>query len=193
MKKSRKSNLRKYADMRLNNEPGEVISNDRLHRHINWLAQDERNFGPATALEMFGQVFPSSSSVPLWLRPGTPKQCFVNATAIALSRDDAVYAEGYALCEDVPVPLHHAWVINRRGAVIETTWELGPSHCYLGIPFKTDFVAQVLLEDGQCGLLDPPLMRRRASSPDQFRQIVEFGFGTKIEPLPASAIGRTLR
>lgn len=53
--------------------------------HVRSLAHWENVFGPATALSSFGRMYTSIANRPRWLLSGQAKQCFLNATAFALS------------------------------------------------------------------------------------------------------------
>jgi hypothetical protein len=47
------------------------------------------------------------------------KQCWRNAQLIALTYPKFTYGEGYVCSDNVPIPIHHAWV-----EADETVWEL---------------------------------------------------------------------
>jgi len=48
------------------------------------------------------------------------KQCYYNCWR-ALSCGDYRYFEGYVTSKDVPIPLEHAWLINKKNEVIDPT------------------------------------------------------------------------
>lgn len=82
---------------------------------------------------------------------GEPKNCFCNATRLALGNMDLTYVEGYA---SKFFPLMHAWCVTSSGEVIDNTWE-GPEGCdYFGIPFNTHFLIKQLRKNRYYGLLD---------------------------------------
>ncbi len=75
-------------------------------------------------------------------KPGTEcwgkgrRECFNHAAKAALRNRDYTYVEGYAC---MVLPVHHAWLLDKDGNVIEPTWcQMGKS--YYGIPFRTDWV-----------------------------------------------------
>ncbi len=142
-----------------------------LIEHVHGLSRWEQVFGPATALRSFGRLYTTIARRPQWLVPGEVKQCFRNATAFALVRDDVTYVEGFALDPALPIPLEHAWLVDDIGRVIDPTWGDNIGHVYYGVPFERNFVARMIeLSGGQCGLLDHRLLRRHAGSQQQFEQ-----------------------
>ncbi len=72
------------------------------------------------------------------VRLGVPKHCFHNAQKLA-RRFGYKYVEGYAIsCEQLPIPIHHAWCV-RAGKVIDPTWET-VGVAYFGVAFDLSFV-----------------------------------------------------
>ncbi|MFI7083824.1 hypothetical protein ACIBUR_09480 [Streptomyces anulatus] len=64
------------------------------------------------------------------------RACYSNAFALAATRSDMVYAEGYAVWDSGDgwqLHLHHAWCVDSRGAVVDPTWPT-PGLAYLGLP-----------------------------------------------------------
>lgn len=142
-----------------------------LIEHVRRLARWEHVFGPATALSSFGRLYTSIANRPRWLLSGQAKQCFLNATAIALVRDDVTYVEGFALDPGIPIPVEHAWLVDDNGHVIDPTWDESRGHLYYGVPFEKDFVATMMKQSGgECGVLDHRLMRQYARSEQQFER-----------------------
>ena len=84
---------------------------------------------------------------------GSKKECFANASRLALERSDLTYVEGYAMINDrLPLPIAHAWCVDKKGRVIDNTWEK-PGVSYFGVPFKTSYLAKKLSETGVYGIL----------------------------------------
>jgi hypothetical protein len=86
------------------------------------------------------------------------QQCFNNAarTALGLTAFDAEgcrYAEGFALSAVTGMWVHHAWVLNAFGLVIDRTWEV-PGERYVGVTFDDDQAARPW---GMCQLASFPL------------------------------------
>lgn len=75
---------------------------------------------------------------PKAVRQGIPQHCFYNAQKLA-RRFGYQYVEGYALsCEQLPIPIHHAWCV-RAGKVVDPTWE-NVGVAYFGVQFSLGFV-----------------------------------------------------
>ena len=84
---------------------------------------------------------------------GPKKECFANASKLALERSNLTYVEGYAMVNDrLPLPIAHAWCVDKKGRVIDNTWE-NPGVSYFGVPFKTSYLAKKLSETGVYGIL----------------------------------------
>lgn len=63
----------------------------------------------------------------------TPKECFTNAIHIlAEGLEGASYCEGYVVSPDVPILIHHAWIVQ-EGRVIEPTLTEREGSVYMGI------------------------------------------------------------
>jgi hypothetical protein len=76
--------------------------------------------------------------------------CFRHASKAALRNRDYTYVEGYA---SLLIPVHHAWLLDRNGAVIETTWpHMGSA--YYGIPFRADWVRMQQRESDHLSIID---------------------------------------
>lgn len=65
----------------------------------------------------------------------TPKYCFFNSYKLALEYPSLLYVEGFAMIRNLPIPIHHAWCIDKNDPykVIDVTADL---ESYIGIPFK---------------------------------------------------------
>lgn len=72
--------------------------------------------------------------------------CFGNCTQHA---PGLTYCEGYA---GSVIPLHHAWLANSMGEVIDPTWKDGKD--YIGVPFRDAFVFKTILRKGTYGVID---------------------------------------
>ncbi len=135
---------------------------------VQCLASTEPSFGHANALLKYGRGYSSLRRKPEWLHVGSAGQCFKNATLYALARDDVFYTEGYAIDPNFPVPIQHAWLVDRTGKVIDPTWRQSKDHTYFGMAFQRAFVAEQLLHNKEEPgiLININLMRRRLRSPD---------------------------
>lgn len=92
-------------------------------------------------------------------RRGQPKQCYANATHLALDNEALVYVEGNISM--MGIPIEHAWCVDADGVVIDPT--LAPAlkdgsfdqiGDYFGVPFRTDYVRKASLRNGVYGLLE---------------------------------------
>jgi hypothetical protein len=98
---------------------------------------------------------------------GIPRQCFMNATNLALGKKSFMYCEGWAL-NVVPVP--HAWnlvEVNGRWVALDTTWP-EPGKEYFGIVFTTAYLRKAMQSQKYYGLIDAycsgwPLLKMKAS------------------------------
>ena len=125
-----------------------------LIAHINTVASCEQVFGPGRALIEFGSQFHPQADSSARLPRGRRNNCYVNASACALTRDDLFYVEGYGIDPLFPIPFEHAWLVDASGTVWDPTWQEASRHIYFGIPFKRDFLANMLTHSGGvCGLL----------------------------------------
>lgn len=92
--------------------------------------------GMADFVIRHGEAFPARTLDGLW-EPMAPKQCFMNAHAMATCFD-LEYAEGFATTGILGgLPVHHAWNLDEDGHVIDVTWadELTAKAVYLGVRF----------------------------------------------------------
>jgi hypothetical protein len=84
------------------------------------------------------------------IRKGQMKACFSTSqrliTASRNTEDALIYVEGYAVSRTTPIAIHHAWVVDRDGMVIDPTWS-DPQDCtYFGVPFSRDYVRACVLQ-----------------------------------------------
>lgn len=84
---------------------------------------------------------------PRGIRQRKAKFCFMNSTNLALQKPGFTYVEGFALTEiPVKMAVHHAWVIDAEGFVVDVTWD-APGAAYLGVPFQTRYLARVVSQE----------------------------------------------
>lgn len=129
---------------------------------------------PREMLEGFaklGHVFPAliygrkgeAGPLPKGVRRGKLRDCFANAGRLALRNHRFIYCEGFAVRggdNKLPIPLEHAWVLDREtGRFVDVTWR-DEGGAYFGIPFKTEFLAATICKRRIWGLsgvrLDDP-------------------------------------
>ena len=103
---------------------------------------------------------------------GTPKRCFANSQQLLLRLQkkgfDFQYVEGFALSRNVPfLPIHHAWLVDQDGRVLDPTWDESELHQYFGVAFESDFIIQTIRRCGHISVVDNfqerwPLLQRDA-------------------------------
>lgn len=91
--------------------------------------------------------------LPKNIKQGQPRFCYANCQELVLKNRSLTYVEGYAMAQDVSIPLHHAWLVDANGYVIDPTWET-PGCCYLGIPLATSWVKSIWNSRKQQGRTD---------------------------------------
>ena len=123
----------------------------KLHAHNN-PNSDSTNF-PSELLSK-GKGW-SGSKRPNGLALLTPKQCFKNAQNLVVKdhskgRARYTYVEGYACSGSLgfALPVHHGWVIDEDGFVIDQTWEEAESSTYFGVPVITTYLIKKVEKHG---------------------------------------------
>ena len=94
-----------------------------------------------------------ATDLPDGVSKGPDKGCFENAAKLAISNDDYTYVEGYAMADFMPgFAIHHAWVVDNVGRVIDNTWKTDGA-AYVGIPFTKDHLLNTLLTTETYGMI----------------------------------------
>jgi len=84
---------------------------------------------------------------------GTPKECYTNSQLLAMVQD-LIYVEGFASFTSIPIPLSHAWCVERDNPtkVIDVTaTDLGE---YWGIAFTPEYTQHTALNAGLSTFID---------------------------------------
>jgi hypothetical protein len=87
------------------------------------------------------------------------QMCFANAARLVLSHpEDLIYCEGYA-CGEIPIPLAHAWTLDKDGNVVDPTWHGRGKYCggkeYVGVAILTKYlIATALKTEWHCSIID---------------------------------------
>lgn len=110
-------------------------------------------------------------SLPAEYEYGEFRRCYSNAFETALHHE-LEYVEGYAL--GMGMQIHHAWCVDAKGLVIDTTWPVldtdraerePPATAYYGVRFPIELVYDCL-SDGSGSVLDDWERGGRSSSSD---------------------------
>lgn len=97
---------------------------------------------------------------PKGIPQGVVGQCFQNAFKLMGQHKDYTYVEGWARPEKMPMPFHHAWVVDSKGTVIDNTWSSPRLNHdprtteYFGVRFPREYVYRTALATGMYGLYD---------------------------------------
>ena len=92
---------------------------------------------------------------------GEPKQCYANATHLALRNRSLTYVEGKVFIFGIGID--HAWCVDADGNVVDPTLaidggtefgKLDRINGYFGVPLKADYVRKATLWNRVYGLLD---------------------------------------
>ena len=94
-----------------------------------------------------GQTLPSKYR----LRP--IRRCFQNTYNLVRRSKALTYCEGFVASREIPLTIHHAWAVNAKGEVIDTTLRAylnlsasgGDRGEYMGVRFPTWFVQRYWL------------------------------------------------
>ncbi|MEM9944198.1 MAG: hypothetical protein AAF939_21765 [Planctomycetota bacterium] len=141
------------------------MSESNADGHSNWneyllkALDSEANRSIGQFVHLHGQAF-APNSLPKGVGVGKFGVCFANAYRMLKrhgSSKGLIYVEGYAVSSTSGQAHLHAWCVNKERVVFDSTWRNANS--YFGIPFKTDYVQEVISQrerkgDLYFGLLD---------------------------------------
>lgn len=91
-------------------------------------------------------------------RKGIMNRCYRNS-AVKVYRDPSsfAYCEGICVLHSVPIP--HAWCVDQRGEVVETTMrpsaETRPHYSYFGVAFNTKYLQRCIKTNKRASLFEP--------------------------------------
>lgn len=123
---------------------------DGLQSYLKFVAEQIGAMSYEAVVLKYGQSYPAPAIArPKGIRKGKDGECFANAYHVAADKGWQ-YVEGFARSI---IFVHHAWVIDDRGNVVETTWK-EPGTEYYGIPLDMQFIHQVFLETRVYGVLN---------------------------------------
>ncbi|MCP6761899.1 MAG: hypothetical protein NHB32_24830 [Fischerella sp. CENA71] len=101
----------------------------------------------------YGQAFTKTIKPPF---KGKIKSCFENCFQALLKYPNFHYCEGFAIDDELPLAVSHAWLINETGEVIDPTWigEQYKNSTYFGVAFDQEFVFEFARKIKHYGILD---------------------------------------
>lgn len=86
---------------------------------------------------------------------GKPKSCYQNCTSALWKYPELNCCEGFAISDDVPIAISHAWLVDVKSQVIDPTWsEDALGLTYFGVVFTEDFVTEMATKTKHYGILD---------------------------------------
>lgn len=92
---------------------------------------------------------------------GEPKSCYQNCTSALWEYPKLSYCEGFAISDDLPIAISHAWLVDAKSQVIDPTWnEDAPKSTYFGVVFTEDFVKEIATKTKHYGILDNHFVNR---------------------------------
>lgn len=116
-----------------------------IQRFLDHLADGQPEWHLYSALRKYGRYWTLSPN-PRDIGKGESKQCFANSHAMLSAMEVTEpsryrYAEGWAADPDnLCIPIHHAWLVNEDGHVLDWTWDHAPETAYFGFSFPTHVV-----------------------------------------------------
>jgi len=84
------------------------------------------------------------------------KECFRNATQVALSSSEFTYVEGYVLSEDIPILIHHAWLTKDGETAMDPTLD-AEGHFYYGVMIPLEELVSEISKSRVYGIFDTGL------------------------------------
>ncbi len=105
----------------------------------------------------YGQPFTKKVKSPF---KGKIKSCFENCFQALFKYPKFQYCEGFAIDDELPLAVSHAWLINEKGEAIDPTWigEQYKGSVYFGVVFNTQFVFEFARKIKHYGILDSDYM-----------------------------------
>ncbi|MBD2132587.1 hypothetical protein H6F47_09145 [Sphaerospermopsis sp. FACHB-1094] len=101
----------------------------------------------------YGQPFTKQIKSPF---QGEPKSCCQNCYQALYDFPELSYCEGFAMNNNLGIPIIHAWLVNKNLEVIDPTW-IGDrfQNCtYFGVVLTDDFVLEMTGKTERYGILE---------------------------------------
>ena len=108
--------------------------------------------GPEQIVLTLGKSF-TPQPLPDEYSRGPQKECYKNTFQLVMENPELTYVEGFAVPDNVPIPLAHAWAVDVDGMVIDTTWP-NPGKEYVGVAMSWEFVAETAIRTEVYGVFD---------------------------------------
>ena len=121
--------------------------------------KESRNVKPYSGIEDFvktnGRAFISGKYPDKYLKyRGQKKMCFKNAFDLSQIFPELRYVEGFGFSELLPLAIFHAFCVDKKGNVIDPTWEYQDRTEYFGVELNQDYVVQTVLKTRHYGILE---------------------------------------
>jgi hypothetical protein len=120
------------------------MNSDALQRHVRQVAAmldakpDQKWKTSWQFVAEHGQPY-RYRRLPTWCPRMTPRQCFGNCWELVETEEDLIYVEGFASSAEIPLPIHHAWIVRGDdNRVIDPTCRRFRE--YYGVPFIRDYI-----------------------------------------------------
>lgn len=127
---------------------------DVLRQHVAILAQLRKGKPCMDSLLLtYGRVF-EGAPCPEQYAGHPMKMCFKNCLMLMASSPELIYCEGYAMPEGIDFPIHHAWLLDEEGNVIDPTWTDPEGALYVGIPFDANYLFELAQRTGYANVFD---------------------------------------
>lgn len=143
------------------------LTDQNLHREIGLMLELKRRGGMTPTAGMCAEEFVlahgrawTAQKRPKGWRKGEIKQCFANSQKKLVEHwwagdESLTYVEGFAYHGKLGTTfkVHHGWLVDGEGRVIDLTWECPESSIYFGVPFQTEYVKQQASTSGMWATL----------------------------------------
>ncbi len=106
---------------------------------------------PLEYVQAKGELY-YGSPLPEGEEPGTPKECFANATHLVIQHSDWRYVEGFAMSEGL-LPVLHGWCVTAEGKVVDNTFTDPERAAYFGVVYDRSAYLKHLYKAKFYGLL----------------------------------------
>jgi hypothetical protein len=101
----------------------------------------------------YGQEF-IAQPLPANVKPGTPRECYKNASLLVMQRPDLTYAEGFATTPETGgLAFLHAWAVDKNNNVVDPTWQHPEHSRYFGVKYDRSAYLQYLYKAKLYGVL----------------------------------------